>query len=46
MEFERHCPIVDLIAAGDAAAAHRFLAEHMATAAQLLVSRMTETAAL
>lgn len=46
MEFERHRPIVDLIAAGDATAAHRFLAEHMATAAQLLVSRMTETAAL
>lgn len=45
MEFERHRPIVDLIAAGDADAAHRFLAEHMATAAELLVSRMTQAAA-
>jgi DNA-binding GntR family transcriptional regulator len=45
MQFERHCPIVDLIAAGDAEAAHRFLAEHMDTAAQRLVSRMSQTTA-
>lgn len=40
MAFDRHRPIVDLIDAGDATKAHRFLEEHMATAVELLIERM------
>ncbi len=40
MAFERHAPIVDLIASGDVAEAHRFLEHHMETAVDLLVNRM------
>lgn len=40
MAFDRHRPIVDLIEAGDAEQAHRFLDEHMATAVDLLIERM------
>ena len=38
MAFDRHRPIVDRIEAGDAAAAHRFLDEHMASALERLLS--------
>jgi DNA-binding FadR family transcriptional regulator len=40
MAFDRHRPIVDLIDAGDAEEAHRFMEKHMATALELLIKRM------
>jgi DNA-binding GntR family transcriptional regulator len=40
MDYDRHRPIVDLIEAGDAEAARRFLDAHMSTALDLLVERM------
>jgi DNA-binding GntR family transcriptional regulator len=40
MAFERHAPIVDLIAKGDADEACRFLESHMLTAERVLVERM------
>ena len=42
MAYDRHRPIVDLIEAGDAEQARRFLDAHMATAADLLVERMPQ----
>jgi DNA-binding GntR family transcriptional regulator len=42
MAYDRHRPIVDLVEAGDAEAARRFIETHMATAAELLVARMEQ----
>jgi DNA-binding GntR family transcriptional regulator len=42
MAYDRHRPIVDLVEAGDAVEARRFIEAHMATAAELLVARMEQ----
>ena len=41
LAYERHAPIVDLIEAGDPAACAAFLEEHMLSAAETLVARLS-----
>jgi DNA-binding GntR family transcriptional regulator len=41
LAFDRHAPIVDLIEAGNVAEARSFIHQHMSSAAEILVERMT-----
>ncbi|WIX82236.1 hypothetical protein QRX50_16475 [Amycolatopsis carbonis] len=44
MAYERHAPIVDLIARGDSAACSEFLADHMASARDRLIRSISTPA--